>query len=152
MKTMKAWSIIAVGMACAGCATMHLTTRMPEQPETPVRALCEAGRYHEAMRTLPAAMRQWEEYTQRTGETAEGAAGFEYSTTLFTIAEKGDADWGRILDDSTIPYTYKVEMLFEILEARLGKGAVYVGNKDNLIVPRNRPADLEHDMIRLPDK
>lgn len=144
--------MIAAIAACAGCSTATQMTDVPAQPETPVRALCEAGKYHEAMRALPVAMRQWEEHAKRTGVTAEGAAGYEYSTTLFTIAEKGDSDWGRILDDPTIPYEYKVEMIFEILEARLGKGAVYVGNKDNLIVPRKRPADLEHEMIRLPDK
>lgn len=97
-------------------------------------------------------MKQWEDYTDRTGETAEGAAGFEYSTTMATIAEKGDADWGRILDDPAIPYEYKVEMVFEILEARLGKGSVYVGNRDNLIVPRKGRIDLDREMIKLPDK
>jgi hypothetical protein len=149
MKTLTAiWACVA----CVGCAGLSpQTTNAPVQPESPVLQLCAGGKYHAAMRALPPAMRQWEEYTKRTGETAEGAAGYEYTRTMFTIAGKGDADWGRILDDPAIPYEYKVEMIFEILEARLGKGAVYVGNKDNLIVPRKRPADLEHDMIRLPD-
>ncbi|MBN2686348.1 MAG: hypothetical protein JXR40_13790 [Pontiellaceae bacterium] len=149
---MRAWITITVIAACASCATLPPTTEDPAQPETPMRDLCEDGKYHAALRALPRAMRQWEEYTKRTSETAEGAAGYEYATTMFTIAEMGDADWGRILDDSAIPYEYKVDLIFEILEARLGKGAVYVGNKDNLIVPRKRPADLEHEMIRLPDK
>jgi hypothetical protein len=149
----KAWTGFLACVVCVGCAGLSpQTTNAPAQPETPVRVLCEAGKYHAAMRALPTAMRQWGEYTKRTGETAEGAAGYEYSTTMFTIAEKGDADWGRILDDPTIPYEYKVEMIFEILETRLGKGAVYVGNKENLIVPRKRPADLEREMIKLPDK
>ena len=140
-------------VACVGCAGVSPhATNAPAQPETPMRELCEAGKYHAVMRALPAAMRQWNEYAKRNGETAEGAEGYEYSTAMCTIAEKGDADWGRILDDPAIPYEYKVEMIFEILEARLGKGAIYVGNNDNLIVPRKRRADLEHEMIRLPEK
>lgn len=149
---MRAWALLVICAVCTGCATLPRATDAPAQPETPVRALCEAGKYHAAMRALPTAMRQWEQYTERTGETAEGAAGFEYSTTMFTIAVNGDAEWGRILDDPAIPYEYKVEMIFEILEARLGKGAVYVGNSDNFIVPRKRPANLEHEMIKLPDR
>jgi hypothetical protein len=149
----KAWTGILVCVACVGCAGLQRqTASAPAEPESPVRELCEAGKYHAAMRALPLSMWQWEEYAKRTGRTAEGAAGYEYTTTMFTIAEKGDADWGRILDDTAIPYEYKVEMIFEILEARLGKGAVYVGNKDTLIVPRKRPADLEHEMIQLPEK
>jgi hypothetical protein len=117
-----------------------------------LRELCASGKYHEAMRALPKVMQEWAEYTKRTGETVEGAAGYECGTTLTTIAEKGDGDWGKILDDPAIPYAYKVEMIFEILEARLGKGAVYVGNRDNLIVPRNRPANLDKEMVHLPEK
>jgi hypothetical protein len=104
------------------------------------------------MRALPTAMRQWDAYTKRTGETSEGAAGFEYSTTMFTIASKGDADWGRILDDPAIPYEYKVELLFEILEARLGKGSGCVGRKETLIVPRHSAAGLDKEKITLPEE
>jgi len=42
-------------------------------------------------------------------------------------------------------------MVFEILEARLGKGAVYVGNEKNLVVPRFGPVNLGKDMIKLPE-
>ena len=104
------------------------------------------------MRELPKTMAEWAEYTKRTGRTSEGAAGYLFVTTMFSIAEKGDAHWGKILDDPDIPYEYKTEMIFEILEARLGKGAVYVGNKRNLIVPRSGPIDLEKEMINLPEQ
>jgi hypothetical protein len=40
-------------------------------------------------------------------------------------------------------------MVFEIIEGHLGKGAVYMGNDKNFIVPRNGPIDLK-DMIILP--
>jgi len=133
-----------------GCTTAPSLSHVPKEPESPVRMLCENGEYHHAMRALPKAMAKWREYTKRTGRTAEGAAGFEYATTMFAIAHKGDAHWGRILDDPGIPYEYKTDMIFEILEARLGKGAVYVGNKDNLIVPRKALIDLK-EMIKLPE-
>jgi hypothetical protein len=104
------------------------------------------------MRELPKAMAEWTEYTKRTGRTAEGTAGYLYAVTMFTIAEKGDAHWGKILDDPEIPYVYKTEMVFEILEARLGKGAVYVANRRNLVVPRMGLIDLDKEMIKLPEE
>jgi hypothetical protein len=145
-------TMVLAGIAITGCSTLPQRANTPSQPETPICELCAVGKYHAAMRTLPRAMQQWAEYTKRTGETAEGMAGHQYSTTMMAISERGDADWGKILDDPEIPYEYKAEMVFEILEARLGKGAVYVGNKDNFIVPRHRPADLDKEMIKLPDK
>ena len=134
-----------------GCTTVSQLSDAPTEPDSPVLALCESGKYHEAMLELPKAMAEWNEYTNRTGHTAEGAAGYLYATTMFTIASKGEDDWGQILDDPDIPYSYKTEMVFEILEARLGKGAVYVGNKSNLIVPRSGPIDLDKEMIKLPE-
>ena len=139
-------------VAVAGCCQTGPVPDTVKEPDSPVRTLCEKGQYHAAMRALPKAMKQWAEYTQCTGETAEGAAGYEYSTTMFAIAEKGEKEWGKILDDPDVPYEYKTEMIFEILEARLGKGAVYVGNKDNFIVPRRRRVDLSREMIRLPEE
>jgi hypothetical protein len=121
-----------------------------DTPESSVGILCQNGKYHEAMRALPKIMAQWKKYTKNTGLTDEGKAGYLYATTLFTIASKGDADWGRILDDPDIPYTYKTEMIFEILELRLGKGAVYAGDQNNFIVPRARNIDLDKEMIKLP--
>ncbi len=147
--------IVAVLMLLAfltGCAASQPLSDVPNEQGPRVSMLCEAGDYHGAMRELPNAMSQWAEYTKRTGSTAEGAAGHLYATTMFTIAEKGDAHWGRILDDPDIPYEYKTEMVFEILEARLGKGAVYVGNESNLIVPRSGRIDLTEEMIKLPEQ
>ena len=64
---------------------------------------------------------------------------------------KGDADWGKILDDEEILYEDKTRMVFEILETRLGKGSVYIGNENNFIVPRADVIDLDKEMIKLPD-
>lgn len=106
-----------------------------KEPKSSVLLLCKEKKYHAAMRELPKVMAAWQEYTKLTGRTSEGAASYLYTTTMFTIASKGDADWGKILDDSEIPYNVKTDMIFEILELRLGKGAIYVGNQDNFIVP-----------------
>jgi hypothetical protein len=135
-------AVIMLGLAVAvGCATTGDVSKLPEQPETSVRALCEKGEYHEAMRALPRAMEDWAEYTAKTGRTAEGAAGFEYMTTMMAVVEKGDADWGKILDDPDIPYNYKTEMIFEIAEARLGKGASWSPyHTEVVIVPRSKRA------------
>ena len=130
-----------------------LGTSQQDEPESTVRMLCEKDDYYAAMRELPKAMDEWAEYTKRTGRTAEGAAGYLYVTTMAGIANNGDAFWGRILDDPEIPYAYKTEMIFEILEARLGKGAAYVGNRKNFIVPRLRLIDFDtEEKIRLPEQ
>jgi len=120
------------------CSTLTPVPAEPDQPESPLRALCDAGQYHAAMRALPKVMDHWAEYTRRTGNTAEGAAGFEYATTLAEVAAKGDQHWGRILDDPEIPYDYKTSMIFEILELRLAKGSVWSPEDGNLIImPRS---------------
>ncbi len=124
-------------------------TAAPQPNDARLQAALTQGHYHLAMRELPPVMDQWAQYTRRSGETAEGAAGFTYGRTMDAIVAHGDSQWGAILDDPEIPYVYKTEMIFEILEARLGKGAVYMGNDKNLIVPRHGPIDLK-DMIRLP--
>lgn len=148
----------AVCMAVSCCLLVGCATAVPPpdtaavEPQTPLRDLCDSGRYHEAMRALPGAMRQWAAYTERTGRTCEGAAGYEYATTMMAVAIHGDADWGKILDDPDIPYAYKTEMVFEILETRLGKGAVYVGSRKYLLVPRLGVVDLGREMIRLPEE
>ena len=131
----------------AGCTERANLAVLPVEPDSEVRSLCESGRYHEAMRQLPEVMAQWEEYTRRTGQTAEGAAGYIYSTTMFDIAERGDADWGRILDDPNIPYEYKTTMIFEIAEMRLGKGSAWSPyHTDVVIIPRACPVDSWKDV------
>ncbi len=134
-------SLAMVLAAMTGCTTTRSLSEAPKEPESPVRMLCEKGKYHEAMRELPKAMVAWGEYTETTGRTAEGAAGYLYATTVFAIANKGDADWGKILDDSDIPYNYKTEMICEIAEARLGKGASWSPyHTEVVIIPRSSPA------------
>lgn len=97
-------------------------------------------------------MEQWAEYAATTGRTAEGAAAFEHAHTFSRIASEGDAHWGAVLDDPEIPYEYKTEMIHSILEERLGKGAVYRANDDNLIVPRKARIDLSTDGVRHPGR
>ena len=135
----------------AGCAASRSEPTSVQPPVSPLRELCDKGDYHAAMRELPKVMAQWNEFTKRTGRTCEGTAGFLYVRTMPKIAEKGDLHWGKILDDPDIPYVYKTEMIFEILEARLGKGAVYLANRQNFIVPRFRPIDLDKEKITLPE-
>jgi hypothetical protein len=144
--------LLLVLAAASGCQTV-----VPKQKEAPwgisgrTRDLAEKGQFHAAMRLLPDAMRQWDEHIERTGETHEGAHGFLYHHVMGLLVQNGDAQWGGILDDPEIPYVYKTEMVFEILEARLGKGSVYLGNKETIIVPRKRRVDLGTEMIRLPE-
>ncbi len=128
--------LVAAGYAIIGCAPASQKTSEPMEPDLPTRELCDKGKYHEAMRALPSVMKQWEEYTERTGNTCEGAAGFDYCYTMCQIAIHGDADWGKILDDPDIPYEYKIEMISEILENRLGKDTTYFDDKGNMVVPR----------------
>lgn len=141
MKKTLSVSLLLVAAALTGCTTVTPVSDGPSEPESPVRALCDNGKYHEAMRELPKAMAVWGEYTKRTGRTAEGAAGYLYATTMFTIASKGDTDWGKILDDPDIPYNYKTKMIFEIAEARLGKGASWSPyHTEVVIIPRSKQA------------
>ena len=73
------------------------------------RALAEKGEFQAAMRLLPEAMAGWDEYVERTGETHEGARGFLYQYVMGLLVNRGDAEWGAILDDPSIPYGYKTE-------------------------------------------
>ncbi|GMU24442.1 MAG: hypothetical protein AMXMBFR13_45160 [Phycisphaerae bacterium] len=116
-----------------------------QEPDSQVHELCERGQYRSAARALAQEMQEWAKYTEATGSTSEGAAGYLYATTMFTLASKGDKDWGKILDAPEIPYNLKLDMIFEILEARLGKGAVHLDDEGNLVAPRE-PAvsDQEH--------
>ena len=114
-----------------------------------VRNLLDEGRFHEALRRLPQAEAQWSEEMQRAGHSFEGASAYLYSSVMFTIAAAGDSDWGKILDDPDIRYDYKTDLLFEILEERLGKGAVYAGNDENYVVPASGPIDLDTESLRL---
>ncbi len=116
------------------------------EPNTLAGEFCFQGRYQEAIRALPKDMAEWEKYTALTGSTSEGAAGYLHYRIMSEIAMKGDAEWGSILDDPNVPYEYKTEMIFEILENRLGKGSVYHGNSKNMIIPR---FDGEAEMIDL---
>jgi len=103
------------------------------------------------MRLLSDAMNRWDKYVERTGQTHGGAQGFVYHNFMGHLVNEGDAQWGAILEDPDIPYVYKTEMISDILEARLGKGSVYRGNEENLIVPRHRRINLRKERIRLPD-
>jgi len=131
---------------------LHACGKPDEDIRTGVTDSPKQRDYHQEMRRLPEEMKIWAEYTKRTGSTAEGAAAYGYARTMGEIAIKGDADWGKILDDPDIPYKYKTDMIFEILETRLGKGAIYLGDYENLIVPRKAPADLSKERIKLPTK
>ena len=125
-------------MLLGGCAMSSATSDPVREPDTSVYVLRQQGRHHEAMRELPKAMAAWERYTERTGSTSEGAAGYLYHETMWSIAKEGDADWGKILDDPTIPYEYKIDMIFEIMEARLFVGSAwYSPQADAVIMPRS---------------
>jgi hypothetical protein len=100
------------------------------------------------MRALPKDMAEWDKYTALTGSTMEGAAGFMHYSVMSDIAMKGDAEWGKILDDPNIPQDYKAEMLFEIMEQRLGKGWVYFGDDNSIVIPR---LDVESEMVEIPE-
>jgi hypothetical protein len=154
---MRKWTLISycsIAAILSGCITTEPTITLSvetiSEPDGIASGLCENGQYVEAMRWLPKEMAAWKAYTERTGRTAEDAAGFIRSHILGIIVEKGDESWGEILDDPEIPYAYKTAMIFEILETRLGKGSVYMGNQENYIVPRSGPIDLSKEMIKLP--
>lgn len=134
---MKIFATLFVLAVLSGCSTTPSSSTGAQQPDSPLRALCDAGDYHGAMRALPGVMEGWAEYTRHTGNTAEGAAGFELSTTLAQIAASGDADWGKILDDPEIPYECKTSMIFEILESRLARGSVWSPNRELIIMPQS---------------
>jgi hypothetical protein len=122
----------------AGCSTVPGTPAAPTDEAARASSLAGVGDYHGAMRALPGEMAAWDEYGRATGSTAEGAAGYLYSTTMSAIATDGDADWGKILDDPGIPYGYKVDMIFGIVEARLGKGSAWSPwHTGVVIIPRS---------------
>jgi len=126
----------------SGCSKNTVSVQEIREPENMLRQLCTEGKYHSAMKELVKSQAEWQAYTEKTGKTHEGAAGFEYMYTMMHIVSEGDAHWGKILDDPAIPYVYKTEMIFEILEERLGKGAVYMDSERNFIVPRFGLADI----------
>lgn len=125
-----------------GCASSFPAPNSLSEPDSKIISLLETGNYNEAMRQLPAEMKAWAEYTKDTGNSQEGAAGFIYPTTIGRIAATGDSDWGKIIDDPDIPYEYKTELIYEILETRLGKGAAWSPwHTDVVIVPRTNTID-----------
>ncbi len=122
----------------------------PQEPDSQIDELLRAHRYHDAMRALPDEMDAWAKYAEQTGRTAEGAAGYLYATTMFRIAARGDTDWGAILDDPSIPYRYKTEMLFEVIETRLGKGSAWSpSDADFIIIPQVETADSWDEINRM---
>ena len=139
-----AWLVAAVLPAC------H-STRLAVDDDGEVRRLLAEDRYHEALRQLPAALAEWHELELEAGHSFEGAAGYLYSTALLQTAVRGDRDWGVILDDPAIPYHYKSDLVFEILENRLGKGSVYSASRDLFVIPRSGPVNLATDMNTLPE-
>lgn len=107
-----------------------------------IGSLRKAGRYCEAFKLLPEMQSAWDAYTRRTGDTAEGTAGYVSSDTFMQICVHGDAHWGKILDDPDIPYDYKTELISEIANYRLGKGASWSPwHTEVVIIPRSKGAD-----------
>ncbi len=119
---------------------------------TRIRNKLDARNFHGALRLLPREAMLWDRLIEKTGRSYEGAQGFLHGSVMGQTASFGDLHWGMVLDDPDIPHAYKVAMVFEILEARLGRGSVYYGNRDNLIVPVPRRLDFEQDhKFRLPE-
>ena len=114
------------------------------------RALAEKGEFYASIRSLPDDIAKWDRCIAVTGRSFEGSRGYLRSHVLDLVSLNGDAEWGKIWDDPKIAYRMKTDILFEILEARLGKGSVFLGNDETIIVPRNRPINLDREMIRLP--
>jgi hypothetical protein len=108
-----------------------------------VRALLEEGDYHGAMKLLPEAMAESEREAAASGHSVAVMSGSLDAHVLQSIAESGDAHWGRILDDPDIPHHYKTGLLFDIIESRLGKGSVYEGGGGRYVVPASGPVDLD---------
>ncbi len=141
----EAFALLTVCILLAGCRT-H-----PVDVFQQVHRHLEKEEYHAAMRSLPRAMAEAESEARRTGHGVNVHSGSIDAHTFYEVAFRGEQDWGKILDDPGIPYAYKTEMIFEILEIKLGKGAVYVGNHRNFIVPRSGPINLRKEMIKLPE-
>ena len=117
-----------------------------------IRNCLDAHDYHGAIRLLPREATIWGKLMKKTGKSYEGAHGFLHGLVMGHTAAYGDSQWGKIIDDSEIPYRYKTLLISSVLEERLGKGSVYWGNKDNLIVPLLRRLDFDkEEMFRLPD-
>jgi hypothetical protein len=69
---------------------------------------------------------------------------------MFDIATKGDADWGGILDDAPIPFDYKVDMICEIVNARLGEtSAGSPCHSDIVMIPRSPTVHSSSEVIDL---
>lgn len=131
------WALLPL-VWLVGCSTSRVSVRA--QPLSP-QDWCRTGNYHAAMRALPEEMERWARHEEQTGETAEGAGGYAYAFTLSQIAERGEADWGKIFDDPEIPHAYKASLLFEIAEARLGKGSAWMPwHTPVIVIPRNGAA------------
>ena len=141
----KTFALLTVCVLLAGCRTV------PVDGFQQGHRHLEKKEFHAAMRSLPEAMAEAERKASRTGHSVNVHSGSIDAHTFEEVAFRGDQDWGRILDDPEIPYEYKTAMVFEILELRLGKGAVYSGNHSNFIVPRFGPIDLDKGMIKLPE-
>ncbi|MDJ0682067.1 MAG: hypothetical protein QNJ18_19675 [Xenococcaceae cyanobacterium MO_167.B52] len=147
---MQNWALIILAVLLVSCASLISADDHPKEPDSVIAGLLRAHKYHEAMRELPKEMNAWTVYTEETGRTSEGAAGYIYSTTMFRIASEGDSDWGKILDDSNIPYPYKTRLIFEIVEARLGKGAVWAPwHTPIVIIPQSNAVDSWDEVNQL---
>ncbi len=147
---MQNWALIILAVLLVSCASLISADDHPKEPDSVIAGLLRAHKYHEAMRELPKEMDAWTAYTEKTGHTSEGAAGYIYSTTMFRIASDGDPDWGKILDDTEIPYHYKTKLIFEIVEARLGRGAVWAPRHISVvIIPQNNVVDSWDEVSQL---
>ncbi len=141
----RAIPLAIVGLAAlSGCASSGKTQTESDAELTSAENLsgkvtdcCERGDYVAALRLLPKAMQEWEAFTAKTGSTCEGAAGYLYSDIMWRITHKGDAQWGEMLDDPSIPYDYKIDLISEICEARLGKASVQMGQNGNVVILAN---------------
>src|SRR4029078_2464374 len=89
--------MILLGCCFAGCSAAQrpneavLPKGAAQPDESHLRQLLDQHRYHDALSELPHLMESWAAYTRRTGETAEGAAGFIYHYTLDRVTSSGDA-------------------------------------------------------------
>jgi len=146
--------ILAWGVSCrtASAPAAHPEQFDPCNFSEESRTRAERGEFHAAMQLLPADLRKWDECVANTGSSHEGARSFLKFHVIDLVSTKGDAEWGAILDDANIPYGNKTEMVFEILEARLGKGSVYLANEETIVIPRKHRIDLDKEMIKLPEK
>jgi hypothetical protein len=146
MKKFNLLILLAFYLLTTSC---NKASNVTSDPKTEIKELIDKKCFYQALKAMPEAMLYFDKEQKEISFGVKDLPNLNNSNIFSLIANAGEKDWGKILDDPDIPYEQKTNLLYEIIKCKLGKGSIYLYNSKNYILPIDSPIVIQNTSLNV---